>query len=216
MSTAIIFDLDGTLADSTDCVVYAAQHVGHIHGLRTVTDDQIRHRIGEPLGPMLAALFGADGDLLQQLVKDYSTAYVQGTSTLERPFDGALALLETLRTEGRKIAIATGKSQNGAEHATARMGLAPYFDSIHGILPGTPGKPHPAVLQRAMQALGVDAANAVMVGDTTYDLDLSAAIGVDSVAVSWGVHDVETLRGRSPRALVHSMEELLEWLLVHT
>jgi len=216
MSTAIIFDLDGTLADSTGCVVHAAQTVGRAHDLPTVTDEEIRQRIGEPLGPMLAALFGAEGELLQQLVKDYSAAYVAGTATMERPFGGTLALLEALRADGRQLAIATGKSQNGAEHATERMGLAPYFDSIHGIIPGTPGKPHPAVLERAMAALGVDASSAVMIGDTTYDLDLSAAIGVGSVAVSWGVHDVETLRGRGPRALVHSMEELLDWLLENT
>ena len=72
MSTAIIFDLDGTLADSTACVVHAAQIVGRAHGCRAVTDEEIRQRIGEPLGPMLAALFDADGVLLNQLIKDYS------------------------------------------------------------------------------------------------------------------------------------------------
>ena len=216
MSTAIIFDLDGTLADSTGCVVYAAQLVGRTHGLRAVSDEDIRQRIGEPLGPMLSALFDAEGELLQQLVKEYSAAYVAGTATMERPFDGAVALLDVLRGSGRKLAIATGKSQNGAEHATKRMGLAPYFDSVHGIIPGTPGKPHPAVLERALSALGVDSSNAIMIGDTTYDMDLSAAIGVDSVAVSWGVHDVETLRGRGPRVVVDTMKELGEWLLENT
>ena len=197
-------------------MVYAAQLVGQTHGLRAVSDEDIRQRIGEPLGPMLAALFDAEGELLQQLIKDYSAAYVAGTATMERPFDGTIALLEALRADCRKLAIATGKSQNGAEHATQRMGLAPYFDSVHGIIPGTPGKPHPAVLERAMSALGVDASNAIMIGDTTYDMDLSAAIGVDSVAVSWGVHDVETLRGRGPRVVVDTMEELRDWLLANT
>ena len=187
-----------------------------MHGLRTVSDTEIRQRIGEPLAPMLSALFGVGGDLLAQLVKDYSSAYVAGAATMERPFEGAVALLETLRAAGRSLAIATGKSQNGAERATTRMGLAPYFDSVHGIIPGTPGKPHPAVLQRAMLALGVGASDAIMVGDTTYDIDLSAAIGVDSVAVSWGVHDIEILRARGPRAVVHSMDELCDWLLENT
>jgi phosphoglycolate phosphatase len=216
MNTAIIFDLDGTLADSTECVVQSAQNVGREAKLRTVSDDQIRHRIGEPLGPMLAALFGVEGKALDRLVKRYSEEYVALTATLERPFDGSIALLEALRSDGRKLAIATGKSQSGADNATRRMGLTPYFDSIHGIVPGTPGKPDPAVLQRAMAALGVTASNAIMIGDTTFDMDLARAIGVDAVAVSWGVHDVSLLRECGPRTVVDTMDELLSWLLAHT
>jgi phosphoglycolate phosphatase len=216
MSTAIIFDLDGTLADSTECVVQAAQHVGRQAKLRPVTDEQIRHRIGEPLGPMLTALFGVEGEQIQYLVKRYSEEYVRLTTTLERPFDGVIPLLEALRSDGRKLAVATGKGQLGADNATRRMGLTPYFDSIHGILPGTPGKPHPAVLQRAMAALGVTASNAIMIGDTTFDMDLARAIGVDAVAVSWGVHDVSLLRECGPRTVVDTMDELLTWLLAHT
>ncbi len=187
-----------------------------MHGLREVSDADIRHRIGEPLAPMLAALFGVDGALLQQLVKDYSTAYVQGTATMERPFAGTVSLLKALRADGRPLAIATGKSQNGAENATTRMGLAPHFDAIHGIIPGTPGKPDPAVLQRAMKSLGVEAHDAIMIGDTTFDMDLSNAIGVDAVAVTWGVHSVDLLRSRNPRAIVETMDELLDWLQTHT
>ena len=132
MATAIIFDLDGTLADSTACVVGAAQTVGKAAGLRSVSDEDIRQRIGEPLGPMLAALFGASDQILLDLIAAYSTEYVRLTSTLERPFPKTKPMLETLRNAGWKLAIATGKSQNGAERATERMGIASYFDSIHG------------------------------------------------------------------------------------
>ncbi len=213
MSTAIIFDLDGTLADSTECVVQSAQNVGHEANLRAVTDDAIRQRIGEPLGPMLAALFGVEGEALQHLVKRYSEEYVRLTATLERPFDGCVEMLAALRADGRKLAVATGKSQSGAESATRRMGIASYFDSIHGIIPGTPGKPNPAVLERAMAALGATASASIMIGDTTFDMDLARAIGVDTVAVTWGVHDEAVLRERGPRAVVHTMEELQDWLL---
>jgi len=213
MATAIIFDLDGTLADSTACVVGAAQAVGQAAGLRTVSDEAIRQRIGEPLGPMLAALFGVTGPVLTDLVAAYSAEYVRLTTTLERPFPGSIPMLETLRASGWKLAIATGKSQNGAERATDRMGIAPYFDSIHGILPGTPGKPDPAVLQRALDALDVLPDEAIMVGDTTYDLDLSAALGVRSAGVAWGVHDKAVLVGRSPAFFAEDMDALLEWLM---
>ena len=200
------------MADSTDCVVAAANAVAQAVGIPAVEDADIRQRIGEPLGPMLAALFGVSGIPLERMVADYSAAYVRLAATLERPFDGTHALLVALKEQGWKLAIATGKSHSGAQSATARMGIARHFDTIHGILPGTPGKPHPAVLQRALDALGVRAEDAIMVGDTTFDLDLSAAIGVRNVAVSWGVHSVDVLLGRSPSFFASDMAALLEWL----
>jgi phosphoglycolate phosphatase len=208
MATAIIFDLDGTLADSSECVVQSAQQVAQAAGLRTVSDEDIRQRIGEPLGPMLAALFGVSGDQLDGLTRAYSETYVRLTKTLERPFPESIGMLQRLRERGWQLAIATGKSQNGAENATRRMGLAPLFDGIHGILPGTPGKPDPAVLRRALADLGVSPAEAIMVGDTTFDLDMAAALSVPAIGVSWGVHATEVLQGRSPSGLVWNMGEL--------
>jgi len=213
MTTAIIFDLDGTLADSTACVVGAAQFVGDALGLPTVTDDAIRRRIGEPLGPMLGALFSIDGAVLDAAGRSYSTRYVDIARDGERLFAGAVPMLKTLREVGFKLAIATGKSQNGAERASDRMGLAPVMDAIHGIVPGTPGKPDPAVLIRAMKSLDVSESDCVMVGDTTFDLDLAHAVGVRTAAVSWGVHPVELLQSREPTIMVASFGELQAWLM---
>ena len=102
---------------------------------------------------MLATLFGVSGDPLVALTRAYSETYVRLTKTLERPFPDTIGMLQRLRERGWLLAIATGKSQNGAENATRRMALAPLFDGIHGIIPGTPGKPD--VLMRAMADLGV-------------------------------------------------------------
>ena len=122
-------------------------------------------------------------------------------------------MLKALRKAGFKLAIATGKSQNGAERASARMGLAPLMDAIHGIVPGTPGKPDPAVLIRAMESLGVTESDCVMVGDTTFDLDLAHAVGVRTAAVSWGVHSSELLQSREPTVMVASFDALQAWLM---
>ena len=152
MTSAIIFDLDGTLADTSGCIVEATQHVGRSHGLPKVADEDIRTKIGQPLGVMLSTLFGIDGPLLERAASDYSAEYLRLAPSHERLFDGAISLVHRLRDAGFKLGVATGKSQNGAERSTARLGLAPCFDSIHGIVPGTPGKPDPAVLLRAMDA----------------------------------------------------------------
>ena len=210
---AIIFDMDGTIADSSDCIVAAAQSIQKLLSLKSITDDAIRNRIGRPLGPMLSELFDIEGALVEQAVALYSSEYVRLTKTEEKLFHGTIEVLKKLRERGFRLAIATGKSQNGAENASKRLGLKPWFDSIHGILPGTPGKPHPAVLIRAMNALKVKPEECIMIGDTTFDLDLAHAVGVRTVAVSWGVHSVETLQTRNPSVCVDSFDALLSWLL---
>ena len=209
---AIIFDMDGTIADSSGCIVAAAQSIQKLLSLKPITDNAVRSLIGRPLGPMLAELFDIEGKLVEQAVQLYSSEYVRLTKTEEKLFDGVLETLKKLREEGFLLAIATGKSQHGAENATKRLGLQPYFDRIHGIIPGTPGKPHPAVLIRAMNALGVRAEECIMVGDTTFDLDLAHAIDVRTAAVSWGVHSMEKLQTRNPSVCVDGFDELLAWL----
>ena len=213
MANAIIFDLDGTLADTSGCIVGATRHVQNTHGLHEVTDEAIRTKIGQPLAGMLAELFHIEGELLAQSVADYSAEYVRLASTDERLFDGVLPLLEALKETNVKLAVATGKSQSGADRATGRLGIQPYFDSIHGILPGTPGKPDPAVLLRAMDALRVEASECIMVGDTTFDLDLAHAVDVSTAAVTWGVHSPDTLASRRPAFTANTFAALQEWLL---
>ena len=213
MKKAIIFDLDGTLADSSGCIVNAAHHVQKHLGLRPITDATVRGKIGQRLDFMLATLFNIEGQLLQQAIHQYSAAYVRIAATEERLFEGVTDMLERLKDTGFQLAIATGKSQNGANHSTARLGLRNHFDSIHGILPGTPGKPHPAVLLRAIEALGQNPDNCVMVGDTTFDLDLSNAAGVKSVGVTWGVHPTSKLLACKPAFVAKTIEELEQWLL---
>ena len=215
MKKAIVFDLDGTLADSSGCIVKAAHFTSEQMALRPVSDDSIRAKIGQPLGPMLTDLFGLKASEVETAVQIYSDAYRRLAATEERLFEGSLDLIHRLRDAGFQLAIATGKSQHGAEHATRRLGIDVLFDSIHGILPGTPGKPDPAVLKRAMEALGVQAAECLMVGDTSFDLDLAHQIGVSTVAVTWGVHADDTLRARHPKYLVESFAALQKVLLDH-
>ena len=92
-------------------------------------------------------------------------------------------------------------------------GLTPYFDSIHGILPGTPGKPDPAVLLRAMKALEIPAEECVMIGDTTYDMQLAQAVGVEAIGVDWGVHSRDKLEACGVKVM-GSIEEYARHLCV--
>ena len=213
MTKAIIFDMDGTIIDSSDAILKSAHFTSKQLGLGALKDEDIRSRVGLHLRPMMASLFQVQGVLLDEAVRVYSTEYVRIAPTEEYLFDGAKELLQELREKGFKLAIATGRTQAGADNGSRRRGITHFFDSIHGILPNTPGKPDPAVLVRAMNALGVSSADSVMIGDTVFDINLAQKVGVRTVAVSWGVHSVEKLQAENPDVLVRSFDELRDWLL---
>jgi len=185
--------------------------VANHFGWDPVSDQTIRDLIGKSLSVMFPALYNTPDDKLQAAIDRYRVEYVRLTKTEEKLFDGIIPLLQKLNAMGFKMAIATGKNQAGAEHACNRLGLTPYFDSIHGILPGTPGKPDPAVLIRAMKALDSAADECVMIGDTVYDMQLAQAVGVRAIGVAWGVHSQEKLEdcGVSVATSVSKLAQLL-------
>lgn len=211
MHTTLIFDLDGTLADSADCIVTSMHLVANHFGWDPVSDKSIQDLIGKSLSVMFPTLYNTPDDKLQPAIDRYRVEYVRLTKTEEKLFDGIIPLLKKSNAMGFKMAIATGKNQAGAEHACDRLGLTPYFDSIHGILPGTPGKPDPAVLIRAMKALDSAAEECVMIGDTIYDMQLAQAVDVRAIGVAWGVHSQEKLEdcGVSVATSVSKLAQLL-------
>ena len=110
--------------------------------------------------------------------------------------------------------MATGKARRGLDRALATSGLAPFFEATRCADEGFP-KPHPDMVLRLLEQTGVDPARAVLVGDTTHDLELAANAGVDAVAVSYGAHDEALLRSRAARHRAATVTELRRWLEQH-
>jgi phosphoglycolate phosphatase len=209
----IVFDLDGTLANSLGCAVLTTQLVFERQDLEPPDPEAIRSRIGLPLSRSFRELASPEAmAVLQELIEAYHHLYPEVARTHERLYDGAMDLVKSLFAEGRGVAIATGKSHRGAQTSTKRLGLFPYFTTVHGIVPGTPGKPDPAVLRRAIEALGAQRDEVVMIGDTTYDLDMARALGVRACGVTWGVHSAERLATSEPEIIVDTFEALAAWV----
>ena len=209
---AVIFDLDGTLIDSAGVVVHTLNEARAAHGLTPVAAHLIRRGIGLPLRQMVGALCapGEDADAVTATYRELYGPIALGHESL---FDGLLPLIVDLRQGGALLGIATGKSQRGAHNASHRHRFHHWIQAVHGILPGTPGKPHPDVLRRALDDLGVEPEEAVFVGDTVYDVDCGRGAGVPVIGVSWGVHTVESLVEAGAQDVVHDADALRALLL---
>lgn len=194
----VVFDLDGTLVDSTRALLEAHELGWTSLGLQRPADEDILDLIGLPLVETMRRL-APDADH-EALAEAYSKAYVHTSAEHECLFDGVTELLE----RPFRAAVATGKSQRGADRTVAQNGLAERFEVVLGGNSVPRPKPNPDMLHAIMDATGTR--DLVMIGDTTYDLEMAHAAGVSAIGVSWGHHAVERLRAWAP--VVHSMEEL--------
>ena len=209
---AVIFDLDGTLLDSVAVVVRTLQETRAAHGLGPVDEAAVRALIGLPLRQMVGMLSGP-GEDADALTVTYRDRYGPTAEAHEGLFPELLPLLVDLRQGGCRLGIATGKSQRGAVSAAGRHRLGHWVQAVHGIVPGTPGKPAPDVLLRALDALEVAPERCVFVGDTTYDVEVGRGAGVPVVGVAWGVHPPEALLAAGAVALARTPAELRALLL---
>ena len=211
----VIFDLDGTLADSTGCVVHTMQVALEAHGLPAPDPEVVRSLVGLPLRTVVQRSLpeGTPAHAIDAVDLTYRALYPTLASKTERLFDGIPELLTSLCDAGATLVIATGKSQRGAEASAKRLGLRAHFRSVHGIVPGTPGKPHTALLERVFRGARYAPDQAVMVGDTSYDLVMARHFGIASCAVGWGSHTLGHLKGCGPEALVETVPALGDWLL---
>jgi len=198
----VVFDLDGTVIDSSRALLEAHQIAWTSLGLQRPPAEAILDLIGLPLVHTMQTL--APGEDAEALAEAYSMAYVNTSAQYERLFDGMKELL----ARPFRAAVATGKSQRGADRVVREHGLTDRFEIVLGGNSVPRPKPNPDMLHAIMEATGTE--DLVMIGDTTYDLEMAQAAGVKAIGVSWGHHSVERLSPLAP--VVHSVEELAERL----
>ena len=193
----VVFDLDGTVIDSTRALLEAHEVAWASVGRECPPAEAILELIGLPLTDTMRKL-GPDQDP-EALAEAYSQAYVKAAHH-ERLFGGMAELL----ARPFRAAVATGKSQQGAERVVNQFGLADRFEIVLGGDSVPRPKPNPDLLEAITEATGTR--DLVMIGDTTYDLEMAHAAGVNAIGVSWGHHPADRLREWAP--VVDSVEAL--------
>ena len=209
---AVIFDWDGTLVDSLDHITASLAAAAEDCGLPQRSNYELRDIIGLGLVEALQRLYPGITDSEMALLREaYGNHFFSSVATPLSLYEGVAGVLDELFNAGAALAVATGKSRKGLDKALISTGLGPRF-RLTRCADETRSKPNPRMLREIMLELAVEPSEALMIGDTVYDLDMAARIGMPSVGVTWGVHDASALLAYKPVQIVNTVAELGHFL----
>lgn len=201
----IIFDWDGTLMDSIDKIVASMKAAAKECQLPIPTADAVRHIVGLRLDKAMVQLFP---DVTTELQKDMVNLFSHQYSNVNKDetpfFPGIKCWLTTLKEQGYLLAVATGKSRKGLDRLLKKLELQDLFSATY-CSDETASKPDPLMLQRILQDLSIDATQALMVGDSSYDLEMANNANIDCLGVSYGAHSNQLLNTFNPIAIVDDL-----------
>jgi phosphoglycolate phosphatase len=206
----VVFDWDGTLIDSAGTIVECIQESARDMGIEVPSRERASHVIGLGLHDSLRfAVPGLAPEQYMAFVEHYRRHFLARQDRMLL-FEGVRELLGEL-SASRRLAIATGKSRRGLDRALDTDDLRRFFVSSRCADETNP-KPPPAQLLELMDELAVDPARTLMIGDTSHDLQMAQAAGVDALAVTYGAHPEAGLRACNPLQCISSVPELKTWL----
>jgi phosphoglycolate phosphatase len=212
---AVLFDLDGTLSDSLPDIAWALNEAREAHGLARVADAVVKDWVGGGAEVLVVRSLGAAdasdprvAPMLAHLLRVYE-AHTHNRSAL---YPGAAELLRSLKARGVLVACTTNKPDTAARSLLAGLGILQVFDAV--VTPETAGvkKPDPRFMEAALAALGVAAADALVVGDGLQDVQSAKAAGIPCVAILGGYGDPAALRALGPDFCVGTIADVSELL----
>ena len=203
----VLFDLDGTLADTIELIIRSGQHAFTTVLGWTPTREELILGIGRPLHLHFGD-YANSPDQLTELVTAYRGFQVQYHDELTLPYEGVNDLVRWLHDDGRPLGVVTSKIEPLAHRALSLIGIDDAFNVVVGLESTTAHKPGPEPLWFAMNHLGATASETVYIGDSPFDLRAAHAAGVDSVAVTWGAFSEDALLEHHPTHVARTAAEL--------
>ncbi len=207
-----LFDVDGTLVDSRAMITAALTAALTAEKLAVPPQKTLLSIVGLSLADAMRKLVPESGDAqVQRLTTTYKEAFWHYRASGEHAedlFRGARELLEDLRaTDDVILGIATGKSRRGIDHLLAAKGMAGWFATIQ-TSDDHPSKPHPSMVIQSLSETDTKSSKTIMIGDTTYDIEMARAGGVKAIGVTWGNHHADELANAGANLLVNDFSEL--------
>jgi len=207
-----VFDCDGTLVDSQSSIIYAMQAAFAAHGLEGPAPHAVRRIVGLSLETGIGQLLPQLTDLQILSVREgYREAFLalRSKGAVEEPlYPGVTQALRALSEGGWLLGVATGKSYRGLVSTLSGHDLGDHFQSLQ-TADRAQGKPHPEMLHNAISETGSETASTVMIGDTTFDMEMARNAGTFALGVAWGYHAVDELYAAGAHRVVHAYDDLV-------
>ncbi|MFK4002891.1 HAD-IA family hydrolase [Qipengyuania sp. NPDC077563] len=211
MKRLVIFDCDGTLVDGQAAICDTMDEAFAAARLSSPDRNEVRRMVGLSLPQALRQLApGATDDQRDIALDAYKSGYRDRRfkGTLEEPlYDGMAELIDRLVDAGWLLAVATGKSDRGLHSCLDMHGIKHHFVSLQ-TADRHPSKPHPSMIEQALAEADVASDCAVMIGDTTFDIEMARAAGVRAIGVAWGYHEPSELLEAGAQGVAGTMQEL--------
>lgn len=209
----VVFDVDGTLVDSQAHILAAMKRAFAAIDRPPPPRAAVLGIVGLSLPVAMARLAPDMPDRVATLVEAYKSAFASLREADGRPlsplFPGARRCLDALSADPwTLVGIATGKSRRGLDHLFELHGFGALFHTVQ-VADDHPSKPHPAMLEACLSETGVEASRAVIVGDTTFDVEMGRAAGFRTIGVGWGYHDTGDLRAAGADLVIEGFSDLL-------
>jgi phosphoglycolate phosphatase len=215
MKKLIIFDCDGTLVDSQANIIMAMNDSFARHNLMMPDPNAVRRIVGLSLVEAVQVLLPqAETDFQVSVAQDYKNAFhrLRGAGMVEEPlYPGTREIIENLYNQGYALGVATGKSDRGLAIILKTHGLTDYFCTLQ-TADRHPSKPHPSMIIEAMRVADAQPDSTVMIGDTTFDIEMAVNANVHAVGVNWGYHAPDELHASGAHAVIAEFSELHDHL----
>ncbi|MCB1516532.1 MAG: HAD-IA family hydrolase [Hyphomicrobiaceae bacterium] len=210
----IVFDMDGTLVDSHGFIISVVRATFERLGQSVPSADEVRDIIGLSNYEAFAQLTGQSGDAVRNAMDTYQAVFneLRTSDAYNEPtlFDGIPEVLTELSARPETLlGIATGKSHRGMERVLQAHGIRDLF--VTRQTPDeNPSKPHPGMLQRAMAEAGTMPNQTVMIGDSSYDIEMARAAGTGALGVTWGSHEPDLLAQSGAHIIIDRVSHMID------
>lgn len=210
----ILFDLDGTLTDSSPGIINSIIYALKKYGITVEDTETLRKFLGPPLHESFKEFYGFDEDKAMEAVSFYREYFSTKGLLENKVYEGISKLLEEFKNNGKRLILATSKPQKFTDRIMEHFDLAKYFEFIAGSnMDGTRSK-KADVIEYALQQCNIaDKLKAVMVGDRMHDIIGAKAVGLDSIGVEYGYGDYEELSNAGATYIVKTVDDLKNILL---
>ena len=205
---AVLFDLDGTINDSGPGIMNSCRYALEKMGCEQLPEETMRRFVGPSLLYSFQTFCGMSEEEAERAIVLYRECYSAGEAYNLTVYDGMTQLLEALGENGILCAVVTSKPQVMAEKILEHFDLRRYFACVAGPDPSDGSNRKSALIERALKELGIENRDAVMVGDTRFDIIGAAQAGCDSIGVTYGYGTEEELKENGATYLADSTAEI--------